>query len=252
MEKRRAVIRHDTTRLVFSSILKDKLPVCSEELTLSSFSLIVSVLWDVYVTNVVLTGLWISRINTDHTSLLFSWMVCLCDLVYITDAFARSTKRVYRSAITMDLALLFDYKSAISNFELLVTALTSFTFVPYHVLVILEVDAFCVYLVLCMLRLAKLWRSGRINVVSTFSFMAKNGHLLISEQSREHMKAKTWRCSQRDEKTQSSREKFASEKTPQEDHGLLSVLGQRLLDYFSQLQNEFKAQGEVQESKALC
>jgi len=152
----------------------------------------------------------------------------------------------------MDLALLFDYKSAISNFELLVTALTSFTFVPYHVLVILEVDAFCVYLVLCMLRLAKLWRSGRINVVSTFSFMAKNGHLLISEQSKEHMKAKTWRCSHRDEKTRSSREKFASEKTPQEDHGLLSVLGQRLLDYFSQLQNEFKAQGEVQESKALC
>ena len=245
MEKRRAVIRQDTTRLVFSSILKDKLPVCSEELTLSSFSLIVSVLWDVYVTNVVLTGLWISRINTDHTSLLFSWMVCLCDLVYITDAFARSTKRVYRSAITMDLALLFDYKSAISNFELLVTAVTSLTFVPYHVLVILEVDAFCIYFVLCMLRLAKLWRSGRINVVSTFSFMAKNGHMLISEQSKEHMKAKTGRCSQRDEKTQSSREQSASEKNPQEDHGLLSVLGQRLLDYFSQLQKEFKTQSEV-------
>ena len=257
MERGRMTIPQDSPRLVFSSILKDKskkqLAVCPKELTLSSFSLIVSKMWDVYVTNVVLTGLWISRVNTDHTSLLFSWMVCLCDLVYITDAFARSTKRVYRSATSMDLALLFDYRSPISNFELFVIAITSLTFVPYHVLVILEVDTFCVYFVLCMLRLARLWRSGRINVVSAFSFMAKNGHLLISEQNKDHiMEAKTGRCSQEDEKNQFSRKRSAGDKTPQASHGLLSVLRHQLLDIFSQLQNEFKAQSEMEESKALC
>lgn len=259
MEKGRAMTPPDSTRLVFGPILKDKSPkqleVFPKEFTLSSFSVIMSKVWDVYVTNVVLTGLWISRMNTDHTSLLSSWMVCLCDLVYITDAFARSTKRVFHSVITMDLALLFDYRSSISNFELFVTTLTCLTFVPYHVLVILEVDLFCFYFVLCMLRLARLWRSGRINVVSVFFFMAKNGHLLISEQNKKHIvKAKTGRhCSQKDEKSQSSQKQPASDKTPQENHRVHNVLGQQLLDYFSWLQNEFyKAQSEMQESKALC
>ena len=252
------MIPRDSTRLVFGSILKDKSPkqlaLSPKEITLPSFSVIVSKVWDVYVTNAVLSGLWISRMNTDNTSLLFSWLVCLCDLVYITDAFARSTKRVFHSVMTMDLALLFDYRSAISNFELVVTALTSLTFVPYHVLVILEADLFCVYFVLCMLRLARLWKSGRINVVSAFSFIAKNGHLLVSEQNKEHtMKAQTGCCSQKDEKSQSSPTQSASDdKTPQESHGVLSVLGHQLLDYFSWLQNEFKAQSEMQESKALC
>lgn len=250
------MIPQDTSRFVFSQISKDqstkKLAVFPEEITLSSFSVIMSKVWDVYVTNVVLTGLWISRVNTDHTSLLFSWMVCLCDLVYITDAFARSTKRVFHSVIRMDLALLFDYRSVISNFELFVTTLTCLTFVPYHVLVILEADLFCVYLVLCMLRLARLWRSGRLNVVSTFSFMAKNGHLLISEQSKEHvMKANTGCRSQRDEKSQPSQKQHASDKTPQENHYVLSDLRHQLLDCFRWMQNEFKAQREMQESKAL-
>lgn len=247
MEKDRSMIPQDFSRLSFSSTLKGKLPkqlvVCPEEITLPSFSVIVGKVWDVYVTNVVLSGLWISRMNTDNTSLFFSWMVCLCDLVYITDAFARSTKRVFHSVLTMDLTLLFNYRSPISNLELLVTALTSLTFVPYHVLVILEADMFCVYFVLCMLRLAKLWRSGRIHVVSTFSFMAKNGHHLISEQKKEHtMKAKTGHCSQADEKSQSSGKQSARDKTPQESYSVLSVLEQQLLDCFSWMQNEFEAQ----------
>ena len=247
MEKGRAIIPKDSSGLSFSSILRDKsrkqLAVRPEEITLPSFSVIVGKVWDVYVTNVVLSGLWISRMNTDNTSLFFSWMVCLCDLVYITDAFARSTKRVFHSVLTMDLTLVFNYRSPISNFELLVTALTSLTFVPYHVLVILELDLFCVYFVLCMLRLARLWWSGRIHVVSTFSFMAKNGHLLISEQKKEHcMKAKTGNCSQKDAKSQSSQKQSESDKTPQESHGVLDALEHQLLDCFSWLQNECKAQ----------
>ena len=255
MERGRRMIPQDTSRLVFSQISKDqstkKLVVSPEEITLSSFSVIISKVWDVYVTNVVLTGLWISRMNTDHTSLLFSWMVYLCDLVYITDALARSTKRVFHSVIRMDLALLFDYRSVISNFELLVTTLTCLTFVPYHVLVILEADLFCVYFALCMLRLARLWRSGRINVVSTFSFMAKNGHLLISEQNEKHvMKTKTGYWSHKDEKSQSSQKQSASDKAPQENHrDVLSDLRHQLLDCFSWMQNEFKALNEMQESK---
>ena len=208
-----------------------------------SFCLIMSKVWNVYVTNAVLSGLWISRMNTDNASLFSSWMVCLCDLVYITDAFARSTKRVFHSVLTMDLTLLFNYRSPISNFELLVTALTSLTFVPYHLLVILELDLFSVYFVLCMLRLARLWWSGRIHVVSTFSFMAKNGHLLISEQKKEHpMKAKTGHCSQKDEKSQSSQKQSVGDKTSQETLGVLNIIGRQLLDCFSWMQNEFEAQ----------
>ena len=246
MENGRAMIPQDSSRLSFSSILKDKSLkqlAGPEEITLPSFSVIVRKVWDVYVTNVVLSGLWISRMNTDNTSLFFSWMVCLCDLVYITDAFARSTKRVFHSVLTMDLTFLFNYRSPISPFELLVTALTSLTFVPYHVLVILEADLFCVYMVLCMLRLARLWRSGRIHVVSTFSFVAKNGHLLISEQNNEHtIKAKTAHCSQVDEKSQSSGKQSAKDKTPQKSQGVLSILEHQFMDCFSWLQNEFKVQ----------
>ena len=247
MEKGRAMIPQDSSGLSFSSILKDKsrkqLGVRPEKITLPSFSVIVGKVWDVYVTNVVLSGLWISRMNTDNTSLFFSWMVCLCDLVYITDAFARSTKRVFHSVLTMDLTLIFNYRSPISNFELLVTALTSLTLVPYHMLVILELDLFSVYFVLCTLRLARLWWSGRIHVVSTFSFMAKNGHHLISEQKKEHpMKAKTGHCSQKDEKSQSSQKQSVGDETSQETLGVLNIIGRQLLDCFSWMQNEFEAQ----------
>ena len=131
---------------------------------MSSFFLLVTKVWDVYVTNAVLSGWWMSRMNTDNTSLLFCWMVCLCDLVYMTDAFARSTKRVFRSAITMDLALLCDYRPASSILDLFATTLTIMSFVPYHFLVILDLDMSCVYFLVCVLRVARLWKSGRVNI----------------------------------------------------------------------------------------
>ena len=170
-----------------------------------SFCLIVRKVWNVYVTNAVLSGWWISRMNTDNTSLLFSWMVCLCDLVYITDAFARSTKRVYRSAITMDLELLYGHRSASSIFELLTTTLRMVSFVPYHFLVILDLDMSYGYLVVCVLRVARLWMSGRLNVVSTFSRTGNAQHLRTSMQSEAPVYVvKTGHCLQRSEGNQSS------------------------------------------------
>ena len=149
-----------------------------------SFCLIMSKVWNVYVTNAVLSGLWISRMNTDNASLFSSWMICLCDLVYITDAFARSTKRVFLSAITMDSALLYDHESASSILELFATMLTFLTFVPYHLLVIVNMDMSYVYLVVCVLRVARLWRSGRLNVVSKCSRTERNQRLRTSQQSK--------------------------------------------------------------------
>ena len=122
--------------------------------------------------------------NTDNTSLLFSWMVCLCDLVYITDAFARSTKRVFLSAITMNSELLCGHESTSSILELFVTMLTFLTFVPYHFLVIVNMDMSYVYFVVCVLRVAKLWWSGRLNVVSTCSRTERNQPLRTSQQSK--------------------------------------------------------------------
>ena len=153
-----------------------------------SFCLIMSKVWNVYVTNAVLSGLWISRMNTDNASLFSSWMVCLCDLVYITDAFARSTKRVFLSAISMDSELLYDRNSASSIFELLATMLTFFALAPYHFLVIVNMDMSYVYFVVCVLRVARLWRSGRLNVVSKFSRRTeRNQRLRTSQQSKEKL-----------------------------------------------------------------
>ncbi|KAL9963312.1 hypothetical protein ACROYT_G032501 [Oculina patagonica] len=119
--------------------------------------------------------------NPYNTSLLLAWMVSMCDLVYITDAFARSTKRVYRSAITANLTLLFDYRSASSIFELFASVFKILTFVPYHILVIWELDMTSVYFLVCVLRVARLWKSGRLDIVSTFSNMEEDEHTQATE-----------------------------------------------------------------------
>ena len=155
---------------------------------MSSFSLIVSRAWDLYVTNAVLAGWCMVQVNTYNTSLLLAWMVSLCDLVYITDVFARSTKRVHRSAVTANLALLFDYTSASLIFELFASFLKIWTFVPYHVLVICDLDMSSVYFLVCVLRVARLWKSGRLNIVSTFSDTEKHEHI-TSRQKKTCMQA---------------------------------------------------------------
>ena len=134
-----------------------------------SLSVIVSQLWGVYVTNAVITGWCITNINPYNTSLLYAWMVCLCDLVYIIDAFTRSSKRVYRSVITADLGLLLNYKSPLFLFEISIFPCKILTLIPFHVLAILELDESGVYLVECLLRVVVLFTSGRFHVTSTFA-----------------------------------------------------------------------------------
>ena len=176
--------------------------LCLQQFTMSLLCMIVCKVWDVYVTNAVLSGLWISRMNGDNSSLVFSWMVFLCDLVYITDSFARSTKRVFQSAITMDLELLYDHESAPSILALFATTLTSLTFVPYHFLVILAMDMSYVYYVVCVLRLARLWRSGRLDVVSIRSRKKKRQHLRTSQQTQAKKEVKTGHSLQRSKENQ--------------------------------------------------
>jgi len=105
----------------------------------------------------------------------------------------------------MDLELLYDHESAPSIIELFATTLTFLTFVPYHFLVILDMDMFYVYFVMCVLRLGRLWRSGRLNVVSTFSRTEKHQHLRTSQQSKVKLYVgKTAHGLQRSEGNQSS------------------------------------------------
>lgn len=148
---------------------------------MSSFSIV----WDVYVINAILTGCWISTMNTYNASLLIAWMVSLCDLVYITDVFARSTKRVYRSTITVNLTLLVDYRSACSVFlELFTSILKIWTFVPYHFLVILDLEiSGILYFLVCVLRVARLLKSGRLNIVSAFSNTEENERLHAAQKN---------------------------------------------------------------------
>ena len=121
-------------------------------------------LWGFYVTNTVVTGCLIASYNPDNTSLLYAWLVSLCDLVYITDALARIGKRVYRTVINANLAL-FNRRSPLTSCEMFVILLKSLTLVPYHAMVLKELDDAWFYSAVCALRIAVLLSSGRFYVM---------------------------------------------------------------------------------------
>ena len=151
---------------------------------MASLSVIVSRLWGVYVTNAVITGWCITNINPYNTSLLYAWMVCLCDLVYIIDAFTRTSKRVYRFAFTADLELLVNYKSPLFLFDISLFPCKIFTLIPFHVLAILELDESGVYFVECLLRVVVLSTSGRFHVGSAFFKSSNRGRVHAAQEKR--------------------------------------------------------------------
>lgn len=125
--------------------------------------------WDLFVANSILTGWCLSEINTFNSSILFAWMVCLCDLVYSIDALARTSKKTRFSKIFAKGSF------AASSLELFANVPMILSCVPYHVLVVFGLDISGVYLLLCTLRLARLLKAGRIHVhlESVFQFMKK-------------------------------------------------------------------------------
>lgn len=129
-----------------------------------AYYVILSRLWGFYVTNTVVTGCLIASCNPDNTSLLYAWLISLCDLVYITDALARIGKRVYRTVITANLALL-NRRSPLTSCEMFVILLKSLTLVPYHAMVLKELDDSWFYSAVCALRIAVLLSSGRFYVM---------------------------------------------------------------------------------------
>lgn len=131
---------------------------------MAAYNVILSRLWGFYVTNTVVTGCLIASCNPDNTSLLYAWLVSLCDLVYITDALARIGKRVYRTVITANLAL-FNRRSPLTSCEMFVIMLKSLTLVPYHAMVLKELDDPWFYSAVCALRVAVLLSSGRFYVM---------------------------------------------------------------------------------------
>lgn len=146
---------------------------------MASFSVIVCRVWDLYVTNSILTGWLLSRINTYNASLVCAWIIFLCDLVYILDALARTSKRSQNS--TNWASFIVNSGSSRTILANFVTVVKFVTFVPFHVLVILELDCISgVYLLVCALRVARLLQSGRLyfHVAWTLTNLAKNGGLL--------------------------------------------------------------------------
>jgi len=133
--------------------------------------------WDLYVTNSILTGWLLSTINTCNSSLLCAWIVFLCDLVYIMDALARTSKNSQHSSSWASLLLTGQSGTILANF---ITVVKFVTFIPYHVLVILELDIYGVYLLVCSLRVIRLLQSGRlyVYVAWTLTSLSKNGGLL--------------------------------------------------------------------------
>ena len=131
---------------------------------MATYNVSLSRLWGFYVTNTVVTGCLIASCNPDNTSLLYAWLVSLCDLVYITDALARIAKRVYRTVINANLAL-FNRRSPLTSCEMFVILLKSLTLVPYHAMVLKELDDSWFYSAVCALRIAVLLSSGRFYVM---------------------------------------------------------------------------------------
>lgn len=139
---------------------------------MASFSVVASRVWDLYVTQSILTGLWFTRINTYNSSLLYAWIIFLCDLIYIIDALARASKtNSSRSSWTSSriLSLILSSRGWWTIATSVFFSLKFVTFVPYHVLVILQLEITGLYLVVCALRLARLLKSGRICESLTWS-----------------------------------------------------------------------------------
>jgi len=92
------------------------------------------------------------------------------------DALARTSKNSQHSS---SWAALLNGQSGtvLANF---ITVVKFVTFIPYHVLVILELDIYGVYLLVCSLRVIRLLQSGRlyVHVAWTLTSLAKNGGLL--------------------------------------------------------------------------
>ncbi|PFX14695.1 hypothetical protein AWC38_SpisGene21129 [Stylophora pistillata] len=78
-----------------------------------------------------------------------------------SDALARTSKTSMTSGRWASFALNGLPRTALANLSAVVKVVT---FVPYHVLVILELDGCSVYLVVCVLRVARLLLSGRLYV----------------------------------------------------------------------------------------
>lgn len=110
--------------------------------------------WDLFVVHSIFVGWCFAKINTFNSNLLFAWMVCLCDLVYIIDVLARTTKETQLSKVFVDASFV----------ELSTNVPKILSCTPYHVLVVVGLDISGVYLLACTLRVARLLKSGRISV----------------------------------------------------------------------------------------
>lgn len=161
---------------------------------MSSYSLVAGRMWDLYVAHSVLTGSWLSTINTYNSSLLCAWIVFLCDVVYIMDAIARASKKNSRGSWISSGLFSFNITACGSWTTLtpIISALKFVTFVPYHFLVLLELDITGLYLLFCAIRVARLLQSGRIcaPVIWTISKLLEKGRVKAA------FMAKTKNCEQ--------------------------------------------------------
>lgn len=124
--------------------------------------------WDFFVVYAIFTGWFFSKINPFNSSLLFAWMVCMCDSIYNIDVLARTSKQA------RPLSEVFKNVSLLSVLQLCATVpLILVSCVPYHALVVLELDISGVYLLLCMLRVGRLLLCGRFYFASLFSFLCE-------------------------------------------------------------------------------
>ncbi|KAL9963313.1 hypothetical protein ACROYT_G032503 [Oculina patagonica] len=125
--------------------------------------------WDLFVVHSIFTGYCFSKINTFNSNLLYAWMICLCDLVYSIDVLARTSKKTKLSKVFVN--------PSFAASTLSTNVPTILSCIPYHVLVVVGLDISGVYLLLCALRVARLLKSGRINVHFASLFSSRTNGL---------------------------------------------------------------------------
>lgn len=144
-------------------------------------SMAFSRLWGFYVVNVVITGWCIANVNQDNASMLYAWMVSLCDMVYITDALTRGSKRLMKEVIAKRSTSTVK-KSALVAIVLL--SLKVLTLLPFHVLAIYELDESMLYPLVCLVRLFVIFTSGRLNTASAVSRQTKSDQALVCQRKK--------------------------------------------------------------------
>ena len=147
------------TRSLYSDTIR-RLSTIARKVSRMAFSrLVFRWLWDFFLAYTVLTGWSISTFTACHISILCSWIVCLCDMVFLADSLAKLSRSVFQALHRLRPFACKRSKpkerpgKRESQLGILLRIASPVALVPYHFLFILELDGPGIYFMICLIRL---------------------------------------------------------------------------------------------------